>query len=272
MVQRIIDIFPATMPTVDSANFQLKICLEPLAISLLLQSTNLDLQAAEYFSWSPNDGENVLDIVIFLKQNSKLFNLDKLPTIVYFRTENVLFLPRELAINAEQFLQVQFGLKTGEGFLQRSINEEISVAWKINLVWAEVFTNQFPGHTCQSNINNLFLVTSFNAPDSIYLSFGNGLVEVIAIFGQKLQLAKCFVYNTINDLEHYLLNICRQLKVKSTEVSIKLQGFIAPDSTLYRALQTYFSNVETINADTANWHETLKALPAHYFTGLIQAK
>jgi hypothetical protein len=272
MVQHIIDNFPAELQAVDSTNFQLKICLEPCAIAFLLQATDSTLQAAEYFAWTPKDNEEPAKIIAFLKQKSKLFNLNQFKTTVYFRTENVMFLPNELIASARLLLQVQFGFQFGEGCLQKNINADMVVAWKIDSVWAELFTEQFPGHTCQSSLGNLYASIIPNGSNIIYLAFGNGLVEMVVIFKQDLKLAKCFAYETIDDLHYHLLNICKQLKVEPSEVQLKIQGFVEKSATLYRSLQTFFVDVQTINADDSNWPEALKTLPAHYFTGLIQSK
>ncbi len=269
MVQRIIDNFPQGLPVNDSANLQLKICLEPCAFAILLQAADASLQAAEYFAWSAKDSEDPAQIIHFLKQNSKLFKLNQAKTTIYFRTQYVMFLPHELMSNVRLLLQVQFGFSADEGCLQKNINTEMVVGWKINSVWAEAFTRQFPGHTCQSSLANLFAGATFNGPNTIYLSFGNGLIEMVVVFEKKLQLAKCFAYEIIEDVHYHLLNVCKQLKVEASEVHLKIQGFIEKDATLYRSLQTFFDDVQTTNMDNLNWPETLKTLPAHYFTGLI---
>jgi hypothetical protein len=227
------------------------------------------LQAAEYFAWTAADAEAPTHIIHFLKQNSRLFLFNQAKTTVYFRTENALFLPNELVANVRLLLQVQFGFQLGEGCLQKTINPRMLVGWKINSIWAETFTQQFPGHSCQSTLAALFATASANRSNVIYLAFGNGLVEMVVVFKGNLQLAKCFAYETIEDVHYHLLNVCKQLKVESSEVHLKIQGFIEKDASLYRSLQTFFEDVQTVRVENVKWPEPLKALPAHYFTGLI---
>lgn len=271
MVQRIIKNLPDEALVFDPATYKLKICLEPNAVALLLHTHKGKFYGVEYYSWAESDNMDFAKTFDLLLKKSRLFKYKNLTTAIYYRTENMMLVPAQFETDTKQLLDVQFGFKQGETTFQKNITSDILVAWKIHIVWQNAMQKQFPHHTFHPSIGNLFAGIKINESPTIYLAFGNGLVEIIVLKQKKLQLAKCFLYQNVEDLTYNLMNICKQLQIEPSEVQMKVQGMVEIDSLLYTSLQLNFMDVQPQITDNIHWPAALKSLPTHYFTGLIQA-
>lgn len=69
-------------------------------------------------------------------------------------------------------------------------------------------------------------------------------IKVILFKEGILQIVQQFEYNTPEDVAYYLLNVCEQYHVNSTEVKLRLQGLIVKDSKLYEYLYNYFLQID----------------------------
>ncbi|NOT52487.1 MAG: DUF3822 family protein [Chitinophagaceae bacterium] len=95
----------------------------------------------------------------------------------------------------------------------------------------------------------------------LLVDFSNQQFSVVAGKRNKFLLAKNFEYETPDDVLFYLLKTCEQFSLSPKEVSLELSGLIAKESSLYKELYQYFTN---IGFRDAAWG-SVDDHPAHFF-------
>lgn len=168
--------------------------------------------------------------------------------------------------NSAQLLHTLFGVNGKSAILSDAINE-----WQLYNVYStpkkvlEWVNEKFPSHGSWhqytvgiKNINNI------DEKGKLWVDFREDDFTVIAAKNNKFLLAQTFSYSTPDDVNYYLLKICRQFSLSQQEVVIALSGLIEKQSALYKEIYQYFMNVEFKNADWSlngnNNH------PAHFFS------
>ena len=276
MVQRIIDIKTDGLAVFDKDTRRLVICLEYCSMIIaLVDKTNNHWVATEVLQCSEEDMEEMDGLMEQLKQHSALLNYTGLDTKIFIRTPNVMPVPNAYEQDARNFLQIQFGLLKQDVVIKEQVNSEISVALKTNGDWLDPFTSLFPQATIHTSLGWLIKQTLSNSSSHVFpvlqTVFCNGLVEMVLVKGHDLLIAKCFRYNTVEDMNYQLLNICRQLNISPAEVALRVQGLVADGSPLYASLPKYFADVQFANAEMGDWGAAYTTIPGHYFTSLIFA-
>ena len=86
----------------------------------------------------------------------------------------------------------------------------------------------------------------------------------IALFrGQQLLFCGSFNYSNEFDALYYLLKICREYSLKTTDIQLHLSGLIDTHSKLYAELNSYFMHIH-FRVTNKDW--ALVDFPPHYFT------
>ncbi|MES2777798.1 MAG: DUF3822 family protein [Bacteroidota bacterium] len=276
MVQRIVDIKTDGLAAFEKESRRLVFCLEFCSMIIaMVDKANEHWVAAEVLQCSEEDMEDMETLLRDLKQHSALLNYPGLDTKFYIRTPNAMPVPAALQDGAKALLQMQFGLLKQDVVIKDDVNHEMTVALKTNGDWLDPFTELFPQATIHSSLAWLIRQSLSESRTSIFallqVVFSNGLVELVLAKNDKLLIAKCFRFNTVEDMNYQLLNICRQLDISPAEVAVKVQGLLAEGSPLHQSLPKYFADVQFSNADTTGWGVQFKTIPDHYFTSLIKA-
>ncbi|MFZ9695668.1 MAG: DUF3822 family protein [Chitinophagaceae bacterium] len=101
---------------------------------------------------------------------------------------------------------------------------------------------------------------------------GNLIVEIrlnhifiLLLRNNRFLFAKEFFYETPTDVLYYLLKICEDQLLTTSEVEVELMGLIEKDSSLYKELSQYFTYLAFREA---TWKMAQNEFPAHYFTSL----
>jgi Protein of unknown function (DUF3822) len=79
---------------------------------------------------------------------------------------------------------------------------------------------------------------------SLLVDFRTDDFSVLVFKNVSLQLAQTFLYASPEDVLYYLLKICNQFDISQQEVKISLSGLIEKDSSVYRELYKYFSQLD----------------------------
>ncbi|MEO7309616.1 MAG: DUF3822 family protein [Chitinophagaceae bacterium] len=274
MVQRIVDIKTEGLSAFDKETRSLTVCLEYCSMVIaLVDKNNKHWVSVEVLQCSEEDMEDIDELLVQLKQQSSLLNYSGLEAKIFIRTPNAIPVPSALAEDSKKLLQLQLGLQKTDIVINERVNDEITLALKTNGDWMEPFTGLFPGATFHTSLGGLINQTlnesRIHVSPILQTVFSNGLVEVVLAKNNQLLIAKCFRFNTVEDMNYQLLNICRQLNTSPAEVALRVQGLVAEGSPLHQSLLKYFADVQFTNAATADWGVQFKSIPDHYFTSLI---
>lgn len=87
----------------------------------------------------------------------------------------------------------------------------------------------------------------------------------VLVRNNLLQFVQEFQYDTPADVLYYLLKICEDQLISTSELNVELSGLIDQESSLYRELWQYFVHLQFRDA---SWETSGNAFPAHYFTTL----
>lgn len=88
---------------------------------------------------------------------------------------------------------------------------------------------------------------------------------ILLLRNNRFLFAKEFFYETPADVLYYLLKICEDQLLSTSEVEVELMGLIEKDSSLYHELRQYFAYLAFREA---TWKMAQNEFPAHYFTSL----
>lgn len=117
-------------------------------------------------------------------------------------------------------------------------------------------------HTYSGILRNIFWNLS-NLPQTLLkVQFYRSHFVVIVLNQQRLQIIQSYPYTTNEDVLYTLLNICRQLNLKTP--LLQLSGMFDINSSLFETLASYFKNLvveEKVVPDL-----NIDGYPAHYFT------
>ena len=276
MIQRIVDIKTDGLSVFDKESRRLVLCLEFCGITVaLVDKSNGHWVAAEVLQCAEEDVEDMDELMQQFKQHSSLLNYTGMETKIFVRTANAMPIPAALQNDADLLLQMQFGLQKVAVVIKEQVNDEMAVVLKTNADWLESFTILFPQATIHSSLGWLIKHelsgNGTNIFPVLHTVFGNGLLELTLVKNHELLIAKCFPFQTVEDMNYHLLNICKQLNISPAEVAVKVQGLVAEGSPLHQSLLKYFAHVQFANAGTADWGIEFKTIPDHYFTALINA-
>jgi hypothetical protein len=99
--------------------------------------------------------------------------------------------------------------------------------------------------------------------DRLFVDFRNEEFSVIGLAGKQLLLAQTYRYETPEDVLYYLLKICKHFLFSQENVAIELSGLIEKQSSLYKELYQYFTD---LRFREGVWRA--EGHPAHFFTTL----
>ncbi|MFT3701566.1 MAG: DUF3822 family protein [Agriterribacter sp.] len=106
--------------------------------------------------------------------------------------------------------------------------------------------------------------------DVISLVFYSSNLVCLLLQDGKLQLLKTFEYETAEDVNYHLLNMCRQLNVDCEKAIMDVSGFIDDRSSVYTGLEKYFRHITLSNRPSGfQYDEAFNEYPQHFFTSLF---
>lgn len=89
--------------------------------------------------------------------------------------------------------------------------------------------------------------------------------SLVAVRSGRLLLARSFAYSTPEDVIYYLLRTCNQFTLSQDEVNLEISGLVDRQSSLYKELYQYFSQ---IHFRENGWEANDTTFPSHFFTSL----
>lgn len=114
-------------------------------------------------------------------------------------------------------------------------------------------------YTCQLQQRESF------AQDQIFVHFESREFRVLARKDQQVLIAQTYFYTAPLDVIYYLLAICREFDLSQSATAIVLSGLVAEDSSLYKELHHYFTQ---IHFATAAEGMPEHHYPPHFFSAL----
>lgn len=126
------------------------------------------------------------------------------------------------------------------------------------------------------NVNEISHSNNYLLENSIYNTkmiciFYHQNIKVILYNKNQLQVIEKFEFKTPEDVIYILQNTCKQFNISSTDIALKLCGFISEESPLYKQIYNYFLDVEFYQFEkNVTLSESFEHLPKHFMSHLIQ--
>jgi len=119
-------------------------------------------------------------------------------------------------------------------------------AWEKDLY--SKIKKKFPTYKLNTVLSSLFPIVERQKDEKKVLIFvGDNNFTILAADKQKLLGTNTFSFSDENDFLYYSFAFLRKMYANTAEISIKLSGNIAQQSSLYTILNKYFSNVEMLS-------------------------
>jgi len=139
--------------------------------------------------------------------------------------------------------------------------------YRIPTALYEVLQEHYP-NAISTHEYTVLLKQPTDENDKLFVIFYGQKLIVSIIKNGKYQLINSYSYNTPEDASYVLLNVCRQLEIKN--ISLEMNGLIEEDSSLYKEIYKYFTDIEFSKLPTgSNYSEEIKQYPAHYFSHIF---
>jgi hypothetical protein len=125
----------------------------------------------------------------------------------------------------------------------------------------------FPGASCiHVYTPSLKVFNEVSADNEMDVYFVSNCFRVVVKKAQQVQLIQTYTYTSPMDVVYFLLKICTEFGMTQEETAVRLSGFIAEDSPLYKELYNYFLNLQfsSVSKLTLPFNDH----PAHFFTNL----
>jgi Protein of unknown function (DUF3822) len=165
--------------------------------------------------------------------------------------------------DAPLLLSVMNGYCENEMILEENMpGRECRIIYSIPKATHNWLREKFPRATWNHARSLALLKLSSVEEGSLLVDFDTATFSLVAAKKDAFLLTRLYDYSTPEDVLFYLLQACRYLALRPTEVSLGLTGLIDKDSALYKELFQYFIHVKLRDAE---WnHDT--GLPSHFFT------
>lgn len=276
MVNRILDVRPDGLSVFDKDARRLLLCVEYCSLTIaMVNKEDGRWLAVEVLQCAEEDTEDMDELMAQIRQHSTLFTYNELPVGIVVRTANSMPIPTVLKADARQLLTPMFGMQRADEVITEEVNADITVAAKTRSEWIGPLQDHFRTHQLHCSLAGMIRTALRSAAAFVFpvmhLSFSSSLVELVLVRQDELLLARCFRYDTVEDMNYHLLNSCRQLNISPAEVSLQVQGLVVEGSPLFDSLHRYFNDVRLQVADADKTAALADQVPAHYFTTLMMA-
>lgn len=176
---------------------------------------------------------------------------------------------------AHHLLNLIYGLKyytvlhddlTETEFLgNTAVKNVYRVAPEIHEMILSLFPTAHTKHSSSLQINNIDL------QDGIRCIVYQQWIKVFLYSKGTFKFVQYFFYKTPTDVAYHLLNTCNQHSVNAELTNIQISGMIDKDSSLYRELSKYFSNLVFISTpQLSDFESDIVDSESHFYSHLTQ--
>jgi len=174
--------------------------------------------------------------------------------------------------DGKKMLQLMYGDEDGEAFLVEHLAE-----WQMYNVYevpkpvhAWISRRFHSGKYWHSYSSFLKHYPGDWSTDTFLVDFKTGQFSVVVVKAGKFQLAQTFVYSEPADVLYYLLKICTEFSVSQKDVKLVLSGFLEKQSSLYRGLYDYFTQISFQQVpEFIKLTGSFEEYPPHFFSSLF---
>lgn len=105
--------------------------------------------------------------------------------------------------------------------------------------------------------------------DHLFVIFFERKLFVAFVKNKSLMLIQTFDYETAEDVNYSLLNICTRFDISCETVDIRISGLLDDQSSVYNEIRKYFLNVRLENRpDNLQYAEGFDEFPQHFFNSV----
>ena len=108
------------------------------------------------------------------------------------------------------------------------------------------------------------------ASEYISVLFYPNRILVACLKNNRPQLLQSFLYEVVEDVAYYLLNICDQLNFSPVTTLVKLSGMIDESSALYSEIHKYFGQTSLDVSPILSPATGFDEFPPHFFSPLLK--
>lgn len=105
--------------------------------------------------------------------------------------------------------------------------------------------------------------------DNLFVFFYERKLIVACLKDRKLMLIQTYSYETAEDINYLLLNICTRFELDCEKINIQVSGLLDDQSSVYSEMRKYFTNVILNDRpDTLAYSENFEEYPPHFFNSV----
>ncbi len=184
--------------------------------------------------------------------------------VAYYEAKSVHHL-LNLIFGLKNYTILQDDLREAELLGNTAVKNVYRVAPEIHEMMLLLYPTAHIKHSSSLQINNNDL------QDGIRCIVYQQWIKVFLYDNGIFKFVQYFFYKTPTDVAYHLLNTCNQHSVNAELTHIQISGMIDKDSSLYRELSKYFSNLTLISIPQLSDIETsIVDSESHFYSHLIQ--
>ena len=146
--------------------------------------------------------------------------------------------------------------------------------WEINIVHGldveleNVLKERFPQtrsvHFATAVLRSAFRNMHWEEEQHVKIFFFSASFFIMVFYGDQLQIAQHFHYETTEDIIYHVLNVADKFHVDVTSALFEISGLLDESSPIWHELQRHFLVIDFLAPDFT--FEDIPEFPAHYFT------
>lgn len=265
---------PAPDKSPDTAQCDLLLEVSPdYVLSGIVDPAENGFSVLEYFRLEPHDALNSFKSVVF---NNEWFSRPFNSVKIIYNFPDSLLIPATLhrQDTEKESLDLVFGdARPGEIFSEYLAGWETVNVYRVPESYTSVIRAHFV-HPRYLHLHGVVLkklaAESNGLGDShIFVIFYERKLVAACVKDNRLMLVQTYAYETAEDVNYLLLNICTQLQLDCEQVRIRVSGLIDDHSSVYSEMRKYFMDVTLDDRPEAlNYPEAFAEYPPHFFNSV----
>ncbi|HTN21872.1 MAG TPA: DUF3822 family protein [Pelobium sp.] len=177
-------------------------------------------------------------------------------TKISLTTQKFTFVPTELFHESatENFIKYIGATDNEEICTQVLTNAGITIIYALPKLQLDKIGSYFPNAEIYPQISPFYKGVNYGfsqiSTSQLFINFRDGLAEVIIFNQNQFQFYNIFEFQNEEELLYFVLLSAQENNIKPASATLKLSGFIDPESELYKQLAKYFPHTEVTDQDS----------------------
>ncbi len=268
---------PAPDQSLDTSQCNLLLEVSPdYVLSGIIDPAESRFSVLEYFRLEPHDALNSFKTVVF---NNEWFSRPFNSVKIIYNFPDSLVIPA--ALHRQETLKESLDLVFGDAHPGEIFSEYLSSwdsfnVYRVPALYTSVIRAHFvqpqPLHLHSIVLKKLAAESNDLRDNHVFVIFYERKLVVACTKDNRLVLIQTYAYETAEDVNYLLLNICNRLHLDCEQVRIRISGLLDDHSSVYNEMRKYFLDVALDNRPEAlSYSEGFDEYPPHFFNSVYWA-